>query len=75
MTCEQLINELQAVRGYEVEVESKRYQVEVELLEDTEQHVQVIVAVDDGTLPWSISPLTHGFIKNKADGPGQTDAK
>ncbi len=65
MTCEQLIAELHEVRAYQVEVESKEYQVEVELLENTEDYVHVIVAVDDGSLPASISPSTHGFIKQK----------
>jgi hypothetical protein len=31
MSCGQLVSELQEVQGYEVEFESKRYQVEVEL--------------------------------------------
>jgi hypothetical protein len=33
MSAERLIAELNKVRAYEIEVESKRYQVEVELLE------------------------------------------
>ena len=49
----------------EVEFESKRYQVEVELLENTEKCLHVIVAVDDGSLPGSVSPLTHSFICQK----------
>lgn len=64
---EQLVAELHEVRAYQVEVESKQYQVEVELLEDTEGYVHVIVAVDDGTLPWSIAPLTHAFVKQKSE--------
>jgi hypothetical protein len=60
--CEQLVSELHEVQGYEVEFESKQYQVEVELLENTERYLHVMVAVDDGTLPASISPLTHSFI-------------
>jgi len=36
MSCEHLIAELYEVRAYEVEVESKQYQVEVQLLENTE---------------------------------------
>ena len=34
---------------------------------DTKDYVHVIVAVDDGTLPRSISPLTRGFIKQKGE--------
>ena len=65
MSCEQLVSELHEVQGYEVEFESKHYQVEVEILEDTEKYLHVMVAVDDGSLPASISPLTHSFICQK----------
>lgn len=65
MTSEQLISELQAAQAYEVQIDSKQFQVEVELLEDTGEYVHVMVAVDDGTLPASISPLTHTFICSK----------
>jgi hypothetical protein len=67
MSCEQLITELHEIRAYQVEVESKRYQVEVQLLENTKNYVHVIVAIDDGTLPRSIAPLTHGFIRQKLE--------
>lgn len=62
MSCGQLVSELHEVQGYEVEFESKQYQVEVELLENTEKYLHVMVAVDDGSLPASVSPLTHSFI-------------
>ena len=62
MACEQLISELHDVQAYEVELDSKKYQVEVELLENTDKYVHVMVAVDDGSLPASISPLTDSFI-------------
>jgi hypothetical protein len=65
MACEQLISELHDRQAYEVELDSKKYQVEVELLENTEKYIQVRVAVDDGSLPASISPLTHTFICSK----------
>jgi hypothetical protein len=65
MSCNQLISELPEVRVYEVEFESKKYQVEVELLENTDEYVHVMVAVDDGSLPTSILPLTHGFVRKK----------
>ena len=66
MTCGQLASALHDQQSYEVEFDSKQYQVEVELLEDTDQYLHVIVAVDDGSLPASISPLTHTFIRQKA---------
>lgn len=62
---EQLVAELGEVRAYETEFESKKYQVEVEILENTEKYVHVVVAVDDGTLPVSIRPLSEGFIREK----------
>ena len=66
MSCGQLVSELHELQVYEVEFESRRYQVEVELLEDTEKYLHVMVAVDDGSLPASLSPLTHSFICHKS---------
>ena len=56
ISCGQLVSELHEAQAYEIELDSKHYQVEVELLENTEQYVRVMVAVDDGSLPASISP-------------------
>ncbi len=53
------------VQCYEVELDSKTYQDEVELLEDTEPFVRVTVPVDDGDLPASILPLTETFHSAK----------
>ena len=65
MAYEELISELHDLQAYEVELDSKKYQVEVELLENTDKYVHVMVAVDDGSLPASISPLSHTFICSK----------
>jgi hypothetical protein len=65
MSAEQLISQLPDVQAYEVEFESRRYQVEVEILENTEKYVNVAVAVDDGSLPASIFPATSNFIRRK----------
>ena len=65
-SCEQLVSELSDVQAYEVEFESKMYQIEVELLENTDEYLHVRVAVDDGSLPASFSPLTHSFIRRKS---------
>jgi hypothetical protein len=54
MSCSRLIAALHDTQAYEVAFESKHYQVEVELLEDTDKYVRVLVAVDDGSLPASI---------------------
>ena len=65
MSCEQLVAALSDVQAYEVERDAKTYQVEVELLENTEKYVHVMVAVDDGSLPASILPLTDTFIRKR----------
>ena len=41
------------------------YQVEVEILESTEEYFHVMVPVDDGSLPASMMPETQSFICNK----------
>lgn len=66
MSCEQLLSELHDDQVYEVKFDCKKYQVEVELLENTEKYLHVTVAVDDGTLAASIFPLTASFIRQKA---------
>ena len=66
MSSGQLISELPDLRVYEVEVDSKHYQVEVELLENAETYVHVMVAVDDGSLPASIWPLSQTFVCHKS---------
>jgi hypothetical protein len=65
MSCSQLVSELHDPQTYEIELDSKKYQVEVQLLENTDQYLHVLVAVDDGGLPASIRPLTHSFIRSK----------
>jgi hypothetical protein len=37
----------------------------VALLEDTDKYIHVSVAVNDGSLPASIKPLTSSFIRYK----------
>ena len=64
-SSEQLLAELGEVQAYETEFENKKYQVEVEILEDTEKYVHVMVAVDDGSLLASMIPLNGSFIREK----------
>lgn len=52
--------------AYEVEIDSKTYQVEVDLLEDSDTYLHVSVAVDDGTLPQAIMPACRSIILEKA---------
>jgi hypothetical protein len=49
----------------EVEFEANKYQVEIEVLENNDQYLHVMVAVDDGSLPASIAPVTRSFIRDK----------
>jgi hypothetical protein len=62
LSCEQLVSRLHNPQAYEVEFGAKMYQVEVELLENTESYLPIMIAVDDGSLPASLSPLTQTFI-------------
>ena len=62
---EQLISALRDQQAYELEFDSKLYQVEIEILEDTKESIHVMVAVDDGSLPASMLPVTDSFIRNK----------
>jgi hypothetical protein len=72
---EHLINELREIRTYQVEAGSKQYQVEVELLENTEDYVHVTVGVDDGSFGRSVVPLTHSFIKQKGEANRESPSK
>jgi len=65
MSCEELAGALHDVQCYEVEFDSKPYQVEVELMENTEEYLHVYVAVDDGSLPASMLPESRTFICRK----------
>ncbi len=64
-SCEQLLTELQELQNYVVEVESKKYQVEVQLMENTNEYVHVAIGVDDGSFPQSMSPESQTFIQRK----------
>lgn len=62
MSCEQLVSELRDVQTYEIEVDSKMYQVEVELLENTDDNIHVMVAPDDARLsgiPFTVDSHVH----------------
>ena len=65
MPYEELLFTLNHLHTYEIEMEAMKYQVEVEILQKTDQYLQVMVAVDDGSLPASISPSCHTFICRK----------
>jgi hypothetical protein len=66
MSCSQLVSELHdGLREYQVEFESKQYNVEVEILENTEQYLHVVVAVDDGSLPASINHCATALFSRR----------
>jgi hypothetical protein len=65
MPYEELLSTLKHLHTYEIEIESTKYQVEVEILQKTDRYLQVMVAVDDGSLPASIFPVCHTFICRK----------
>ena len=64
-SCINLIAELSDVQSYEVEFEGKKYQVEVQLLENTDRYVHVSLSVDDDSIPASFCPLSESFIRQK----------
>jgi hypothetical protein len=64
-SCAELVAELAEVKNYEVEFEKKKYQVEVQLLENTDKYVHVCIAVDDGSVPASLRPLSSSFMREK----------
>ena len=52
--------------AYEVVYDSKTYQVEADLLENTQDYMNVCISVDDGSLPQSFFPASRSFIRKKA---------
>lgn len=62
MPYDQLVTALSDHQAYEVELDAKKYQVEVEVLEVAEKYLHIIVAVDDGSLPASVLPLSRSFF-------------
>jgi hypothetical protein len=65
LSAEELLVRLREIRVYEVEFDGKTHQVEVELLTDTPEQVQVMVALDDGSLPASTRPETEIVVRSK----------
>ncbi len=65
MSCMQLTSQLAHLQSYEVEFESKKYQVEVQMLENTATYVHVGVAIDDSHFWRAMRPLSSSFICRK----------
>lgn len=66
MPLDQLVSTLVNVQTYEVKFEAKQYQIEVELLENTDSLIHVGVSVDDGHFWRALRPLSSSFIREKA---------
>jgi hypothetical protein len=62
---EALVPALPDLECYPVERDGKTYQVEVQLLEETDADVCVLVSVDDGSLPASLVPESATFVVKK----------
>jgi hypothetical protein len=65
MSAAQLLTELAEMQNFEIECNGKHFQFEVQIVENTDEYVHASVSVDDGRLPFSISPLCQGFIRKK----------
>ena len=64
-SCEELVAALKDVQAYEVELDAVRYQIEVELLENTDCYIHVMVAVDDGGFRTATRPANRTFIRRR----------
>jgi len=64
-SCAELVAELPGEQSYEIEFEGKTYQIEVQILENTDKYIHVGVFVDDGSIPASFRPLSSSFIREK----------
>jgi hypothetical protein len=62
---EQVLAEVPDVEGYQIEFQGKHYNVEVQILENTDDYIHVMVAVDDGSLPTALRALCGSFILRK----------
>jgi hypothetical protein len=69
MSLDEALAELRTRDVYELVSDSKKYQVEVQLLEDEPEYLHVSIAVDDGSLPASIHPQSASFICRKTQTP------
>ena len=67
LSCDELLAKLGDIQIYEVQFDGRPHQVEVELLTNAPRYLEVMVAVDDGTLPASISPATEIFRRQKCE--------
>ena len=62
---DRVLTELRNRDVYEVVNDHGRFQVEVELVQDTPEYLLINIAVDDGSLPASIIPASESFVTKK----------
>jgi hypothetical protein len=67
LSCDELVSRLGKTDAYEIEMDSRKYQVEIEMLENTAEYVHVAISVDDGSLPASLLPVTDSFITKRSN--------
>jgi len=65
LPLDQLIEKLREPQAYEFIDGVNKYQVEVEILENTDSYIHFYVSVDNGSLPRSIIPLNGSIIRYK----------
>lgn len=61
-TSGQLRSQLEETLSYSSKLDDEAYQVQIEVLEDTDTYVHVLVAVDDGSLWRGMNPLSTSFL-------------
>jgi hypothetical protein len=62
---EQLVGLLRESQAYEATLDTKKYRIAVELLEEKDASIQFSVAVDDGALTYSALPLCRSVVLSK----------
>jgi hypothetical protein len=62
---DQIVGLLQDSQPYQVTFETRKYQVDVELLENTDAHIGLSVTVNDGASSQSTPPLSQIVIVSK----------
>jgi hypothetical protein len=65
MPWKKVVCALQDTHVYQVDFGANHYQVEVQLLENTERYVHVSVAIEDGSFLMSVFPLSSSFVTQK----------
>jgi hypothetical protein len=64
-STQQLLSDLEDEHVYQLTFDGTEYNIEVSLLENTDQYIHVLVSVDDGRLPASFRPLSDSIIRRK----------